>query len=175
MNFSAGKAGSLSPYGTLGWLKGADLTPDETSAALIKQFYNRSDTAIRLRGSVSDAPLAGITPFRGVFGVRYNSLNGRWLGQYQVRYQSPVRRVAPLDLSSTILTQYGTLASLRSLATQSLRAGYTLRRERHRLSLVFGVDNLTNRLYFEQFQNAPAPGRSFVFGITMDFANLLSR
>ena len=175
LNLPAGRAGSISPFGTLGWLKGADLTPDETSVALIKQFYNRSDTAIRLRGSVNDAPLAGITPFRGIFGLRYNSLNGRWLGQYQVRYQSQVTRVAPLDLSSTILTQYGTLAGLRSLATQSLRAGYTMRRERHRVSFVFGVDNLANRLYFEQFQNAPAPGRSFVFGITMDFANLLSR
>jgi Outer membrane receptor proteins, mostly Fe transport len=175
LNLSAGRAGSISPFGTLGWLKGADLTPDETSVALIKQFYNRSDTAIRLRGSVSDAPLAGITPFRGIFGLRYNSLNGRWLGQYQARYQSQVTRVAPLDLSSTILTQYGTLAGLRALATQSLRAGYTYRRETQRLSFVFGVDNLTNRLYFEQFQNAPAPGWSFVFGLTMDFANLLSR
>src|SRR5205085_2023507 len=129
LNLPAGRAGSISPFGTLGWLKGADLTPDETSVALIKQFYNRSDTAIRLRGSVNDAPLAGITPFRGIFGLLYNGLNGRWLGQYQVRYQSQVTRVAPLDLSSTILTQYGTLAGLRSLVTQSLRAGYTMRRE----------------------------------------------
>lgn len=175
VNLPVGQAGSLSPYGTLGWLKGADLTPDETTVALIKQFYNRSDTAIPLRGSVTDAPLAGITPFRGLFGMRYNSPTGRWLGQYQVRYQSEVTRVAPIDLSSTIQTQYGTLAGLRSLATQSLRAGYTYRREAMRLSLIFGVDNLTNRLYFEPFQNAPAPGRSFVFGLTMDFANLLRR
>jgi len=175
VNLPVGKAGSLSPFGTFGWLKGSDLTPDETTVALIKQFYNRADTAIPLRGSVSDAPLAGITPFRGLMGMRYNSPNGRWLGQYQARYQSSVTRVAPIDLSSTIQTQYGTLAGLRSLATQSLRAGYTYRRETHRVSLVFGVDNLTNRLYFEPFQNAPSPGRSFVFGVTLDFANLLSR
>lgn len=172
INITAGRAGSVSPYGTFGWLKGSDLTPDENTVAIIRQFYNRPDTPIRLRGSANDAPLSSITPFRSVFGIRYNSLSGRWLGQYQVRYQSRVTRVAPVDLSSTILTQYGTLASLDSFANHSLRAGYTYRREAQRISFVMGIDNLTNRLYFEHFQNAPAPGRSIVFGITMDFANL---
>ncbi|HKP10689.1 MAG TPA: TonB-dependent receptor, partial [Blastocatellia bacterium] len=175
VNLPMGKAGSLSPYGTLGWLRGADLTPDATTVALIRQFYNRADTAIPLRGSPGDAPLSGITPFRGLFGLRYNSPKEKWLVQYQLRYQSRVERAAPLDLASTIQTQYGTLAGLRALATQSVRAAYTLRRESHRLSFVFGVDNLTDRFYFEQFQNAPAPGRSFVFGVTTDFVNRFKR
>jgi outer membrane receptor protein involved in Fe transport len=175
MNIPAGRRGIIAPFGTLGWLKGADLTPDANAAALIKEFYNRPDTAIRLSGSLSDVPLSGITPFRGVFGVRYGSASGKWFGQYQVRYQSRVVRVDPLDISSTIMTQYGTLAGLSSFAKQSVRGGYTYRRETNRISFVCGIDNLTNRLYFENFQNAPAPGRSLVFGLTMDFANLLRR
>lgn len=167
--------GSVAPFGSFGWLKGSDLNPDASAAALIEQFYNRSDTPIKLRGSLNDAPLPGITPFRGVFGARYSSINGKWIGQYQVRYESGVVRVDPLDLSATISTQYGTLASLRSFANHSLRVGYTHRRETHRVSFVFGVDNLTDRLYFEHFQNAPATGRSFVFGITTDFSNLFRR
>ena len=175
LSIPIGGEGSVSPFGSFGWLKGSDLNPDANAAALIEQFYNRSDTPIRLRGSLTDAPLPGITPFRGVFGVRYSSISGKWLGQYQVRYESRVVRVDPLDLSTTISTQYGTLASLKSFANQSVRVGYSYRSEAHRVSFIFGVDNLTNRLYFEHFQNAPAAGRSFVFGVTTDFSNLLRR
>jgi hemoglobin/transferrin/lactoferrin receptor protein len=175
VNIPAGRMGIVAPFATLGWLKGADLTPDANAVALIQKFYNRPDTAIPLKGSLSDVPLSGITPFRGVFGARFSSANGKWFGQYQVRYQSRVERVDPLDLSSTIMTQYGTLAGLRSFAKQSVRGGYTYRRETNRISFVCGVDNLTDRFYFENFQSAPAPGRSLVFGLTMDFANLLRR
>lgn len=170
-----GRAGIIIPFGTLGWLKGSDLTPDANAVTLINEFYNRSDTPIRLSGSVDDAPLSGITPFRGVFGARYNSNNGKWLGQYQIRYQSRVERVDPVDLSSTIQTQYGTLASLSPFANHSLRAGYTYRGEGYRLSFVVGADNLTNKFYFEHFQNTPAQGRSFVFGLTADFSSILRR
>ena len=53
-----GRAGSLTPYGTMGWLKGSDLTPDRNALTLIQNFYNRTDTLLRLRGSASDAPLS---------------------------------------------------------------------------------------------------------------------
>jgi outer membrane receptor protein involved in Fe transport len=170
-----GKLGSVLPFGTLGWLKGSDLTADSNALALIEQFYNRQDTPVRLKGSAEDAPLSGITPFRTVFGARYDSPEGRWFGEYQVRYQSRVERADPIDLSSTIITQYGTFASLNSLAKHSIRSGYTYRKETYRMLFTFGVDNLADRLYFEHFQNAPAPGRSFIFGVTMDFSNLLKR
>lgn len=168
-----GHSGSISPFGTFGWLKGSDLTPDPTAVKLINQFYNRSDTPVRLSGSESDAPLATITPFRGIFGLRYQGGRGKWFGEYEVRYQGRVERADPLELSATISTQYGTLASLDSFARQAVRAGYTLQREHQRMLLTFGVENLTNRFYFEHFQNAPAPGRSFVFGMTLDFLRLL--
>lgn len=160
--------GVLRPFGTMGWLKGSDLTPDENVLSLIGRFYNRADTPVRLSGSGRDAPLSGITPFRGVYGARYGDRRGRWFGEYELLYQSRVRRADPLELSSTISTQYGTLASLSPLARQAVRAGYRPGGESFRTLLTFGLENLTNRLYFEQFQTAPAPGRSLVFGVALD-------
>ena len=43
------------------------------------------------------------------------------------------------------------------------------------MSLSFGVDNLTDQLYFQPFQTAPAPGRSAVFGVTLDLFDLFRR
>jgi outer membrane receptor protein involved in Fe transport len=170
-----GRAGSLAPYGTLGWLKGSDLTPDGNALELIRNFYNRADTPLPLRGSTSDAPLSSISPFGATFGARYSDRRGVWSGQYEVRYQARVKRVDPLDLATAISTQYGSFASLSRLTKHSLRAVYNYRRERYRLALTFGVDNLTNRFYFEPFQTAPARGRSLVFGATMDLFDLLRR
>jgi outer membrane receptor protein involved in Fe transport len=44
-----------------------------------------------------------------------------------------------------------------------------VRGEKHRVAFTVGLENLTNRLYFEHFQTAPAPGRSVVFGTTIEF------
>ncbi|HYJ87056.1 MAG TPA: TonB-dependent receptor, partial [Pyrinomonadaceae bacterium] len=174
-SLSLGRAGTITPFGTLGWLKGSNLTPDENTVKLIAQFYNRADTPVPLRGSVNDVPLSSITPFRTIEGVRYDSLKRRWFGEYEVRYQARVTRADPQDLTAAISTQYGTLASLNSFAVQALRGGYSYRKEDHRVSFTCGVENLTNRLYFEHFQTAPAPGRSIVFGTTIEFFNLLRK
>ena len=160
--------GTLTPFGAAGWLKGSDLTPDPNVLKLIGQFYSRADTPVRLTGSAADAPLSGITPFRGVFGARYADRRGRWFGEYELLYQSRVRRADPLELTSTISTQYGTLASLSPLARQSARVGYRPGGEQFRTLFTFGVENLTDRFYFEQFQTAPAPGRTLVFGVTLN-------
>lgn len=173
IGLTLGRTGSLTPYGTTGWLKGSNLTPDQNTLGLIQRFYNRDDTPLRLRGAASDAPLSSISPFGATFGARYSDRKGIWSGQYEVRYQARVTRVDPLDLTTAISTQYGSFASLSPFTEQSLRAAYNCRRETYRMSLTFGIDNLTDRLYFEPFQTAPAPGRSFVFGITMDLFDLL--
>jgi hemoglobin/transferrin/lactoferrin receptor protein len=170
-----GTRGIVTPFSSLGWLKGSNLTPDEDTLNLIGQFYNRTDTPLPLRGSAEDAPLTGITPFRTISGLRYDSPRRRWFTEYEVRYQSRVRRVDPLDLTTAISTQYGSLASLDSLIRHTARAGYTLGKEDYRASFTFGVENLTNRLYFEQFQTAPAPGRSLVFGMTLELFDLLRK
>ena len=57
---------------------------------------------------------------------------------------------------------------------QSLRGGYTVRGEKHRILFTVGLENLTNRLYFEHFQTSPAPGRGLVFGTSVELMNLLN-
>jgi len=160
--------GVISGFGSTGWLKGTNLTPDETTLRLLSRFYNRSDTPVELSGSADDAPLSNITPLRTINGVRFDSLDRRWFAEYELRYQGQVKRADPLDLSAAISTEYGTFRSLSSFAVQSLRGGYTLRGEKHRIMFTVGLENLTNRLYFEHFQTSPAPGRGFVFGTTVE-------
>lgn len=166
--------GVITAFGSTGWLKGINLTPDEVTLRLISQFYNRSDTPVALRGSADDVPLSSITPLRTINGVRFDSRDRRWFGEYELRYQGQVKRADPLDLSAAISTQYGTFRSLNSFAVQSLRGGYTMRSEKHKIMFTVGLENLTNRLYFEHFQTAPAPGRSVVFGTTIELMNLLN-
>jgi outer membrane receptor protein involved in Fe transport len=172
-SFGVGR-GVISAFGSTGWLKGSNLTPDEVTLRLISQFYNRSDTPVELRGSADDVPLSSIMPLRTINGVRFDSLDRRWFAEYELRYQGQVKRADPLDLSAAIQTQYGTLRSLNSFTVQSLRGGYTIRGEKHKIMFTVGLENLTNRLYFEHFQTAPAPGRTVVFGTTIELMNLLN-
>lgn len=174
-SLSLGHGGTITPFGTFGWLKGSNLTPDPNTLKLLAQFYNRPDTAVPLRGSANDAPLSSITPFRMIDGVRFDSAKRDWFGEYELRYQARVRRADPLDLTAAISTQYGTLASLNSFSVHALRFGYSYRKENYRASFTFGIDNLTNHFYFEHFQTAPAPGRSVVFGATLELFNLLRK
>ena len=169
-----GDWGSLTPFVTLGYLKGTDLTPLANALTVIERFYN-SGSLIQLKGSPNDVQLQNITPLRAVWGASYWDKQGAWFAEYLLRAQARVRRVDPLDITAPTTTQYGTFASLAPFVRQSVRVGYQWRREHHRLSFNVGLENLTNRLYFEQFQAAPAPGRSLVFGLTMDFLNLLKR
>ena len=170
-----GHFGTITPFSTLGWLKGSNLTPDQNTLTLIAQFYNRADTAVPLHGSLTDAPLTGITPFRTIDGVRFDTPSRRWFGEYEVRYQSRITRVDPGDLTAAISTQYGSIASLNSFAVHALRAGYSYRKEDYRMSFNVAVENLADRMYFEHFQTAPAPGRSIIFGMTIELFNLLKR
>jgi outer membrane receptor protein involved in Fe transport len=170
-----GHFGMLTPFASLGWLRGSNLAPDQNTLKLITQFYNRPDTPIVLRGSINDAPLSSITPFRTIDGVRFDSNKGRWFGEYEVRYQARVTRADPLDLSAAISTQYGTLASLDPFVVQTVRGGYVHRRESYRASFTIGVENLTDRFYLEHFYTAPAPGRCVTIGMTLEFFNVLRK
>jgi len=104
---SLGRMGSITPFGTMGWLKGSDLTPDRNALRPIQSFCNRADTPIPLRGSTSDAPLSS----GATFGARYSDRQGVWSGQYEIRYQARVERVDPLHLATAISTQYDSFAS----------------------------------------------------------------
>src|SRR5262249_40947790 len=173
VNLPLGREGVISAFGSTGWLKGTNLTPDDVTLSLLSQFYNRSDTPVELSGSATDAPLSSITPLRTINGVRFDSAKRRWFGEYEIRYQGQVKRADPLDLSAAVSTEYGTFRSLESFAVQSLRGGYTIRSEKHRIMFTVGLDNLTNRLFFEHFMTAPPPGRRVLFPTTIELLNVL--
>jgi outer membrane receptor protein involved in Fe transport len=174
-----GTWGSLNPFGSMGWLYGTNITANRFTDAgrinVINAVYNRNDTPIKLEGSENDVPLGSITPFRGIFGARINDRSGGLFAEYDARYQSQVKRVDPNSLVSGTLTAYGFFRSFDAFTKQSIRGGYNWRREGGRFSFTVGIDNLTNRLYFEHFQSAPAPGRAFIFGFTTEFFNLLKK
>ena len=86
--------------------------------------------------------------------------------EYGIRAQSEVTRVAETLLDSPFLIAQD-LLSLDGFAIQRIGWGVNLSRNRDRLGLTFAVENLTNKYYREQFQFAPARGRSFTIGLNV--------
>ncbi|MBK5296105.1 MAG: TonB-dependent receptor [Vicinamibacteria bacterium] len=130
------------------------------------------------RGSITDGvnPLAGesldgtpadnITPSRILAAVRYTEPGGRWWAEYGVRGQGDVSRVAQTLLDSPFLIAQD-LLSLDGFTVQRIGWGVNLARGRDRVGVSFAIENLTNEYYREQFQFAPARGRSFTIGLNV--------
>jgi len=59
------------------------------------------------------------------------------------------------------------LLSLQGFAVQRLAWGLNFNRGRDRAGLTFALENLGNKYYREQFQFAPARGRSFTVGVNV--------
>jgi outer membrane receptor protein involved in Fe transport len=114
----------------------------------------------------SGGPADNITPSKMVINARFTEPRGRWWAEYGVRAQGKVSRVSPLLLDSPFLIAQD-LLSLDRFAVQRLGAGVELGRGRNAVQVVFGVENLTNEFYREQFQFAPARGRSFTVGFNI--------
>jgi hypothetical protein len=120
-----------------------------------------------------------ISPFQGTFGAKYVEAKGRWTAEYNVRYSARVTRVAPFALINLPIERqgptvfYGTYRNLDPFTIQSVRTTYTRPREKYKLTFSFAIENLTNRLFWEHFTSSPSPGRSFNFGMALNFADLL--
>lgn len=116
-----------------------------------------------LRGdSINDNEPLNITPkFKTVVNLRWDDLRSRYYGEFQTRIVSKQDRLSRAFLASNLGAEPG-------FAVSNIRGGYNFRRERYRLSFNAGVTNLFDRFYSEQFVLAPARGRSFVFGTTME-------
>ncbi len=170
-----GRAGSINPFMSVGTLRGENKSPTAVQLFIIDKIFNNPSTPIPLKGSRNDVPLGNITPFRLVGGARYSDRSGRVFAEYSFRHQSRVERVSPTFFNGTSLINYGTYASLNEFTKHTIKGGYTWRTDRYRMSLNAGVDNLTDKLFFEHFQNSPAPGRSFVFGFTTELFNLFKK
>jgi outer membrane receptor protein involved in Fe transport len=119
----------------------------------------------RLTGaSLAGTPQDNITPFKAIAGVRFTESRDRWWLEYGARVQSEVDRVAPALLESPYLIAQDLLA-LRGFVVQRVAFGVNVRASSGRLGVVCAIENLADRFYREQFQFAPARGRSFTIGL----------
>jgi outer membrane receptor protein involved in Fe transport len=116
--------------------------------------------------SFSGTPADNITPSKFVGAARFTDGRGRWWAEYGLRAQARVTRVARALLDSPFLIAQDLLA-LDRVAVERLGAGLHLTRGGDGLTLTLAVENLRNRFYREQFQFAPARGRTFTLGLTL--------
>lgn len=118
---------------------------------------------------LENAPANNITPAKFVGGLRWNDRSGRLWGEYSFRSQLHVHRVSPILFTSPLL-QAPDLWNLNGFTIHTVRAGVELiERERSRVSVTLAMENLGNKFYREQFQYAPARGRSFTLGLTLKY------
>jgi outer membrane receptor protein involved in Fe transport len=170
-----GKLGSVNPFYTLGALHGTNNSPTALQVAQFNTVYNRSDTLLKLTGSLSDFPLANITPFRIIYGAQYLDSKGRIFIEYNARHQNRVTRADPGQFVGTALINYGSFLSLSGFTKQAIKGGYNWKTDRYKFSINAGIDNLTDKFFWEHFNTAPAPGRSFVFGFTTEVFNFFKK
>jgi hemoglobin/transferrin/lactoferrin receptor protein len=138
------------PYGSLAYTRGTVL--DGTSP---------------LSGaSLAGQPQDNITPVKAALGLRVNDRRERWWASYGVRAETKVTRVSPLLTDSAFLIPQDLLA-LDGFAVHRAAIGYDWRDGDRRLGLTLAIDNLTDTFYREQFQFAPARGRSFSVLLTV--------
>lgn len=114
--------------------------------------------------SLVNTPADDITPFKFVGSARFTDVHSRFWIEYGIRSQAKINRVAETLLASPFLIPQDLLA-LDAITIQRAAAGITLTQGPHRARLTFAVENLTDKYYREQFQFAPARGRSFTLGI----------
>lgn len=170
-----GSIGSMNPFYSFGALYGRNNNPTTLDITQINAIYTRTNNPIPLSGSATDFPLGGITPFRIIYGTQYLNASGRFFAEYNIRHQNQVKRVPPGQFVGTALINHGSFASLAAFDKHSIKGGYNWKNERYKFSVTAGVDNLADRLFFEHFNTAPAPGRSFVFGFTTEIFNFFKK
>lgn len=170
-----GDVGSINPFVSFGTLHGTNKSPTPLRLYQLQILQSLSDIPIEIGGSADDFPLGNITPFRLLGGANFTDKSGRFFVEYSFRHQAKITRIDPNSLTGTTLVNFGTYASLNSFTKHSIKGGYTWRTDRYRLSLNAGIENLTDKLFWEHFQNSPAPGRSFVFGFTTEIFNIFKK
>jgi hemoglobin/transferrin/lactoferrin receptor protein len=116
--------------------------------------------------TLDDKPQDNITPTKVLAGLRVSDARERWWADYSLRSQGEVSRVSPLLSDSPFLIAQD-LFALGGFTVQRVAVGYTFRSGEDRLGITLAVDNLTDEFYREQFQFAPARGRTVTFAVTV--------
>jgi hemoglobin/transferrin/lactoferrin receptor protein len=148
----AARSMTITPVVTVGYLRGTFL-----------ESVNPLNSA-----SLNGQPLNKISPLKAVVGVRWQDKLARWWSEYNVRAHAKVERVSPLLTGSPFITAQD-IFGLPGFNVHTLRGGYNFQRERGRVALTLGLENFTNQYYREQFQFAPARGRSFTVGLLLKY------
>jgi len=147
--FAAGPL-NLLPYGAVAYTRGTVLSGTTPL------------TGVKLDGQPQD----NITPWKISLGVRASDKRERVWASYHVRTQADVTRISPLlDESPFLIAQ--DLFGLKGFTVHRVAVGYDWRKTDQRLGLVLAVDNLADRFYREQFQFAPARGRTVSLNVTV--------
>ena len=126
-------------------------------------FLTPSGNISYLRGDNLDTnqPLNTITPLKTVLNLRWQNLLSNYYVDFTTRIVNKQER-----LSNSFFVSNG--GAEPGFATSDIRGGYTYKKERYRMSFNVGVTNLFDRFYREQFSFAPARGRSFIAGTTLE-------
>ena len=109
----------------------------------------------------ANEPLDFISPFRTNVGFRWQNFGKSYYVDYNARIVSKQPRLSDDFLDVNGGTEPG-------FVTHNLGGGYYFRRERYNFNVNLVVSNLFDRFYSEQFVFAPARGRSFTIGTTIE-------
>jgi outer membrane receptor protein involved in Fe transport len=116
--------------------------------------------------SLDGEPADNITPLKVLAAARFTERQGRWWVEYGVRTQADISRVTPTLLMSPFRVAQD-LLSLEGFTVQRLGWGLNWARGADRVGINFAIENLADTFYREQFQFAPARGRSFTIGLSV--------
>ena len=126
-------------------------------------FLTPNGSISYLRGDnlETNQPLNTITPLKTVLNVRWTNLLANYYVDWTTRIINKQSRLSQSFLTANFGPEAG-------FAVSDIGGGYTFKRPTYRFSVNVGVKNLFDRFYAEQFVNAPARGRSFVIGTTLE-------
>ncbi len=151
----------------------ADLTTSFTAGPLTANLfasgsYNKGDV-LEGRNPLSTTRLDGtpqdnITPMKLSGGARFTDRKNRLWAEYSFRRQNAVERVAATLLQSPYLIAQDLLA-LQGFTLHRTGVGYDWYKNGRAAGISLNLENIANRYYREQFQFAPARGRSITFGL----------
>ena len=166
-----GSVGSITPFFTFSTIKATNKTPDANRLRIVQNLYN-ANAPLKLDGSPTDVPFYSLPNYQGTFAPRFTSANGRWWAEYEYRFTSKITRVDPNEISFAGTTTYANFAGYKGLKKHSIRGGFNFG-ERFPVRVTMAVENLTDELYFQLFQPAPAIGRTFTVGFSFSLSELL--
>lgn len=116
---------------------------------------------------LDDTPQDNISPLKVMSGLRVTDRRGRLWAEYGNRIQKKVERVSALLTGSpfAIAQDY---FGLNGFTLHRIAAGYNWNVRGYDAGLTLALENLGDRFFREQFQFAPARGRSFTVGLRLE-------